>query len=151
MRPGQDRCTEEDLENGNDVLAGWWATRQPSLETLTALRSLLPVDASWGVEEFTDGNECGSDVRIWNDDGVVWGVVLRFSAVTEDWVLLGRFLSIARAARCWLVDERSGAVFPPEEEVVRAHYERSLASRFRRAPEGAVVEAAAALKKQEPN
>lgn len=81
----------------------------------------------------------------------VWAIVFRFSAVTEAWAALSRFLDAARGADCWLVDERTGAVFPPDEAVVRVHYERSRAKRFRADPQAAVVEAANANERERPN
>ena len=93
----------------------------------------------------------GADLRLWKEGEDVWAIVFRFSAVTEAWAVLNRFLDAARGADCWLVDERTGAVFPPDEAVVRAHYERSRAKRFRTDPQAAVVEAANALERERPN
>lgn len=145
-----DALSDEEVEAGEDPQTGWWANRQPSSETLHALRGLLPVDSSWGVEEFTDGADVGCDLRIWKSqaEGPVWAVTFRFSSLTEDWQLLTSFLEIARRAGCWLLERESATVLPPDDEVVRSAYARSRARRARRDPVGSLVEAADALKRE---
>jgi hypothetical protein len=59
-----------DEERGEDFSAGWWASSPPSERLLTGLRSLLPVNKTWGeTEEYESANQWGSDVRIWKDSG----------------------------------------------------------------------------------
>ncbi len=121
-------------------------------EHLRALRSLFPIDASWGVEELREGDELGSDLRIWRrkSNPAVFSIVLRFSALTENWPALDAFLAIARTMDCWLIDDRTRALFPPDREVVLGHYAASRAKRFRGNPEKALIEAAEALNPEKP-
>lgn len=132
---------------------GWWAARQPSAEHLRELRGLFPIDASWsGVEEFLEGDELGSDLRIWRSrlNAPLFAIVFRFSALTENWSALESFLTVARTMDCWLIDDRTRALFPPDREVVLRHYAASRARRFRSNPEKALVEAADALNSEKP-
>ncbi len=141
------RLTDAELEAGYDISTGFWSSQPPTNDTLAALRSLLPRDRSWGdVEEYLENGNEGSDLRIWsNEEGRVWAITFRFSALTENWTLMTAFLSVLRRAQCWLVDLRTGSVFPPEEEVVRLRYRDSRARQFRTNPAAALAAAAEAL------
>jgi hypothetical protein len=139
--------SEADIDRGEDIASGWWAGHPPSERFLTAIRVLLPTDKSWGeTEEYVSADVWGSDVRVWKDAGRVWGVTFRFSPVTDGWPLMQRFLALVREERGVLLEERSGAVFEPDEEIVRERLVTSRAVQFVRDPEGTIVQAARELK-----
>jgi hypothetical protein len=139
--------SEADRERGEDVASGCWAAHAPSDRFLAAMRALLPRDKSWGeTEEYVSEGDWGSDVRIWKDAGRVWGITFRFSPVSDEWSLVQQFLSIAREEQCLLLEESSGAIIEPDEEVVRVRLAASRAMDFVRDPAGTIVQAAKKLK-----
>ena len=139
--------SEADRERGEDVASGWWASHPPSARFLTALRGLLPTDKSWGeTEEYASAGDWSSDVRIWKNAGRVWSITFRFAPVSDRWSLMQQFLSVARDEQCVLLEESSGAVIEPDEEIVRTRLAASRAMQFVRDPAGAIVQAARELK-----
>ena len=125
---------------------GWWAAHVPSERLLSALRTLLPRDQSWGeVEEYVSGGDFSSDVRIWKDAGRVDGIEFRFSPVGDDWSLMQQLIRIAGDERCVLIEDESGLVLDADEEVVRKHFASSRAAEFLRDPSGTIVRAAREL------
>lgn len=139
--------SETDRDRGEDGTSGWWASHPPSEQFLSAIRALLPTDKSWGeTEEYVSAGDWSSDVRVWKDAGKVWGITFRFSPVSDGWPLMQRFLAVVRDEQCVLVEERSGAVFEPEEQIVRERLTASRATQFVRDPKGTIVQAARELK-----
>jgi hypothetical protein len=66
--------SEVEIERGEEAAIGWWAKFPPSQNLLIQLRSLLPVNKSWGAtEEFVSQDEWGSDLRIWKNGEKAWG------------------------------------------------------------------------------
>jgi hypothetical protein len=57
-----------------------------------------------------------------------------------------RFLAIVREHQCLLLEERTGAVMEPAEEIVRQRLFMSRAMQFVRDPAGTIVQAARDLK-----
>jgi hypothetical protein len=124
---------EADIDRGEDSTSGWWSSHPPTERLLTALRTLLATDRSWPsgeVEQYVSAGDWGSDVRIWKDGGRVWSITFRFSPVSDPWPLMQRFLSIARDEQCLLLEESSGAVIEPDEEIVRQRLAASRAMQF---------------------
>jgi len=139
--------SESDRERGEKVASGWWASYPPSAGFLAAIRTLLPTDESWGeTEEYVSAGDWSSDVRIWKDAGRVWCITFRFSPVSDQWSLMQRFLSLARDEQCVLLEEGSGAVIEPREEIVRERLAASRAMQFVRDSAGTIVQVARELK-----
>lgn len=139
--------SDAERDRGEDGASGWWASYPPSEQFLSAIRALLPTDKSWGeTEEYVSVGDWGSDVRVWKDAGRVWGVTFRFSPVSDGWPLMQRFLAIVRDEQCVLIEERSGSVFEPDEQIVRERLVASLAMQFVRDPQGTIVQAAREFK-----
>jgi hypothetical protein len=136
--------SDAEIERGQDFTSGWWAALPPSSGLLAGLRGLLFIDKSWGeTEEFVSSGEwTSSDIRIWKDQGRVWHITFRFSPVADDWALLERFISLARDEQCVLLEVDSGAVFGPDEQVIRNRLAASRAMQFVRDPSGTIVQAA---------
>jgi len=109
------------LSEIQEGLSPWAELPPPSVHFLAELRTLLPVNRSWGeTEEYVSLNEYSSDLRIWSDRGKVENIEFRFNAYADDWSLMQKFLAIVKAATCMLVETRSGAVLPPDEVVLKA-------------------------------
>jgi hypothetical protein len=139
--------SEADRERGEDVASGWWASQPPSARLLAAIRTLLPTDKSWGeTEEYVSSGEWSSDVRVWKDAGRIWSITFRFSPVSDRWPLMQQFLSIARGEQCLLLEESSGAVIEPDEEIVRERLAASRAMQFICDPAATIVQSARELK-----
>src|SRR5208337_1350788 len=120
--------TEEDVDRGESVESGWWASAQPSSQALASLRQICPTDKSWGeTEEFITSEPWGSDLRIWREHGRVWLVTFRFSPAVDDHTLLDRFVAIARDEDCLLLDAESGSLFEPDDKAVTEHLQKSRA------------------------
>lgn len=117
------------MDRGEDAASGWWSLHPPTERLLVAVRTLLPTEKSWPggeVEEYVSAGDWGSDIRIWKNAGRVWGITFRFSPVSDHWPLMQRFLAIAREEPCLLLEQRTGAIMEPVEEIIR---ERLAASR----------------------
>jgi len=143
------QLSDAEIERGEDVVSGWWASEPPTEHLLAAVRSLLPTDKSWpggDVEEYVLGGDYSSDIRIWKEGGRTWGITFRFSPAANSWPLMQRFLSVARGEHCLLLEEKGGAVIEPEEEIVRERLLASRAMQFVDDPAGTVVQAASELK-----
>jgi hypothetical protein len=139
--------SEADRARGEDVAAGWWASYPPSARFLTAVRALLPTDKSWGeTEEYVSAGDWSSDVRIWKDAGRVWSITFRLSLVSDQGSLMQQFLSVARDEQCLLLEEGSGAVIEPNEEIVYKRLAASRAMQFVRDSAGTIVKAAREFK-----
>jgi hypothetical protein len=133
--------TEEDVERGESVDAGWWSPLQPTEQTLTRLRNLCPTKKSWGeTEEFVTSEKWGSDLRIWKEHGRVWLVTFRFSPAADDHVLLDQFVAIARDEHCLLLDAETGSLFEPDDQMVAERLHASRAIRFVRDPQNTILE-----------
>ena len=138
--------SEAEIECGQEATIGWWAKFPPSQNLLNQLRSLLPINKSWGeTEEFVSQDEWGSDLRIWKNGEKVWGITFRFSAIEGNRHLLQRFLSIAQNENCLLLESKTGMVFEPDEKNVSARLSLSRAAQFVRDPENTIVQAAKEL------
>lgn len=134
--------SEAEIEGG-----GWWEAHPPSARLLSDLRTLLPNDQSWGdTEEYVSGGDLSSDVRIWKDAGIVEGIEFRFSPVADGWSLMQQLLGIARNERCVLLENESGLVLEPDEEIMRVRLALSPAIEFIRDPTGTIIRAAKRLK-----
>jgi len=59
-----------------------------------------------------------------------------------------QFLSIAQDEGCLLLDQKTGAIFEPEEREVNERFKISTAAQFMRDPQGAVVRAANEIQEQ---
>ncbi|MFN7140462.1 MAG: hypothetical protein ACK4UN_14085 [Limisphaerales bacterium] len=141
--------THADSDRGGESTSdGWWASHPPSERFLNSIRSLLPIEKSWGeTEEYFSVDEwSSSDIRIWKEAGEVWCITFRFSPVADGWSLMQRFLSLMREEHCVLFEEVSGAIFEPDERIVHQQLVASRAMQFVSDPEGAIVQAARELK-----
>jgi hypothetical protein len=124
----------------------WWAAQAPTERLLSALRTLLPHDKSWGeTEEYVSEGDFSSDVRIWKDAGRVDGIEFRFSPVCDTWSLVQQFIRIARDEQCVLLEDESRVVLNADEDVVRERFAHSRAAEFLRNPSGTIVRAARKL------
>lgn len=142
----------EQIDFGEEDNTGWWALHPPSAKLLAELRALLPLDKSWPggqVEEYTTSPEYGSDIRIWKTGSEVHAITFRFSVVTDKWLLMQRFLEIARNGDCLLREDETGRVFEPDEQAVKERFVVSRAMRYCRDPEGTVMQAATKLREEE--
>ena len=139
--------TEGEMEQGQSLVSGWWAAHPPSSQLLSGLRSLLPLDKSWGeTEEFVSTDDWGSDVRIWKENGKVWSITFRFSPVVDGWPLLRQVLSFAQSEKCLLLEVESGTVLEPDEKSLRERLLASQAMRFVRDPMGTILKTARTLR-----
>jgi hypothetical protein len=133
--PAPPMFTKDDIDRGERVDTGWWASIQPTPQALAGLRHICPTDKSWGeTEEFVTSEPWGSDLRIWKELGRVWQVTFRFSPVADDRTLLDRFVSFARDEHCLLLDAETGSLFEPDFETVAEYLHRSRAMSFVRDP-----------------
>jgi len=138
--------SEADVDLGQDTNSGWWACHPPTARLLAGVRELLPVDKSWGeTEEYVSVGDLNSDLRIWKDDGKVWGITFRFSPATDSWALMQKFLSIAQEEHCLLLEQDTSAVLAPDEAVVRQRLAASRAMQFLHDPAGTLANAAREL------
>jgi len=141
--------SEADIDRGEDTSLGWWAAHPPSDQFMAGIRDLLPHARPWpdgDVEEYVCSGDLGSDIRVWKKAGRVWRIAFRFSPVADAWPLMQRFLTLARDEQCLLLEERFGAVFEPDEKIVRERLVASRAMQFVRDPMGAIVQTAKELK-----
>jgi hypothetical protein len=141
--------SEADIDRGEDTSSGWWSVHPPSEQFLSGIRALLPHARPWpggDVEEYVCSEDWGSDIRVFKKAGRVLRIAFRFSPVADAWPLMQRFLTLARDEQCLLLEERSGAVFEPDEKIVRERLVASRAMQFVRDPMGAIVQAAKELK-----
>jgi hypothetical protein len=141
--------SEAEVDRGEDAWSGWWAAHPPTEQFLSGIRALMPHARPWpggDVEEYVGSGDWGSDIRIWKDAGRVWGITFRFSPVADDWSLMQRFLALTQNEQCLLLDERSGAVFEPDEKIVRERLVASRAMQFVHDPQGTIVQTAKELK-----
>lgn len=137
------RLSPEEVERGGHPENGWWASSQPTAQMLGRLRALLPKDNSWGeTEEFTTSAPWGSDLRIWKERDIIFGIDFRFSPTADSRSLLDCFVAIARESRCLLLEPETGSMFEPENSRVSEHLNSSRAMRFTRDPKGTIVKSA---------
>jgi hypothetical protein len=144
--------SEDDIDQGQNDSSGWWAKHPPSEQLVASIRSLLPIDQSWGdTEEFVSAGDWHSDVRIWKNDNRIWSIHFRFSPVADRWPLMQRFVAIARDNQCFLLEFASGLVFEPDEKIVQEKFAASKAMRFVRDPAGTIVSTANEIRENEEN
>jgi len=135
------KLSNADVERGEDIASGWWASFPPSERLVSAMRTLLPKDKSWSeTEEYVSEPSWGSDVRIWKEGGAVWKIIFRFSLVVDGWTLMERFIAVARDECCVLLEAGSLLILEPDEDIVRERLSASHAIRFVRDPEGTLVQ-----------
>ena len=69
---------------------------------VSRLRSIFSTSTHWGgVEEFTSGNEWGSDLRIFRaGEGHITDIAFRYAPVADPLDTLREFVSIARELGC---------------------------------------------------
>jgi hypothetical protein len=125
---------------------GWWAAHPPSARLLSALRTLLPNDQSWGeTEEYVSRGDFSSDIRIWKEADRFDDIEFRFSPVADEWSLMQQLIGIARDEQCVLLEGESGIVFEPDEEIVRKQFTSSGAIEFMGDPSATIARAAREL------
>jgi hypothetical protein len=108
------RLTVEQRDFGESPGTGWWFVHPPSPRLLERMRQLLPIARFWGeTEEYVSADQWGADLRIWKTNGKVWHIAFRFSPIAGCWPQLQRFLAVAEAEECWLVEARSGLLLEP--------------------------------------
>jgi hypothetical protein len=106
--------TAEQRDPGESPGAGWWYAHPPSPDLLGQLRLLLPIARSWVQNgEYVSADQWGADLRIWKTNGKVWHITFRFSPIAGCWPQFQRFLAVAEAEECWLVEARSGQLLEP--------------------------------------
>jgi hypothetical protein len=139
------RLLEEDSKEDSEEPRYW--REQPDPSGLQQLRSLFPIDKTWGpCEEFLSTNgSWQSDLRIWHfDDDLndVSYIVIRIS-VFEDFVtLISDLAKIAQRFGWFIGIPNSGRVIPPLPELLLEHLRTCSASRFARNPGGTLAEIA---------
>jgi hypothetical protein len=119
-----------------------WFEEKPDNKFLESLRILLPIDKSWGVEEYVSANDWGSDIRIWKEDEIIENIVFRYSKI-DDWDLMISFLNIVRESDYVLVG-RKGYIIEPEEKEIRNDFRNSAVGQFKNDPVSAIIRAAEA-------
>lgn len=119
-----------------------WLEEKPDNKLLDSLRILLPIDKSWGVEEYVSANDWGSDIRIWKEDEIIENIVFRYSEI-DDWNLMISFLNIVRESDYVLVVSK-GYIIEPEEKEIKNNFRNSAAGQFKNDPESAIIRAAEA-------
>jgi hypothetical protein len=75
------RLERADLDAGD-----WWILHPPSKQLVDGLRTLLPINKSWGeTEEYCSSKEwTSSQIQIWKESGKVFSIVFKFSPVADD-------------------------------------------------------------------
>jgi hypothetical protein len=81
-------------------------------------------------------------LRIWKEQGNIWGITFRYSPTADNILLLQRFTAIARDELCLLLDYDSGALFEADDAIVAEHLRNSHAARFMSDPKGTIIQAA---------
>ena len=125
----------------------------PPQPLLARLRNMLPRENSWGpCEEFETGDKWGSDLRILHDreprsDSPVMSIQFRYSALVYEIELLKAFLGIVSDHGHWLYSVGTGQFLKPEFEGVLADFKQTDAFRALDDFEGAMVDAASAVKR----
>jgi len=119
-----------------------WLEEKPDNKLLESLRILLPIDKSWGVEEYVSAKDWGSDIRLWKENEIIENIVFRYSEI-DDWDLMISFLNIVRESDYVLVGSK-GYIIEPEEKEIRNDFRNSAAGQFKNDPESAIIRAAEA-------
>lgn len=117
-----------------------WLDEKPDEKLLDSLRILLPIDKSWGVEEYVSANDWGSDIRIWKENEIIENIVFRYSEI-DDWDLMISFLIIVRESDYLLVGN-NGFIIEPEEREIVTDFRNSAAGQFKNDTESAIIRAA---------
>ncbi|MBM3966029.1 MAG: hypothetical protein FJ308_13345 [Planctomycetes bacterium] len=123
---------------------------QPSESSLRELRSLLPIDTSWGpCEEYVSSVDTwNSDLRIWHHDVQrknVESIIFRLSAVAFPAQLIARIVAIANGNYWQIGAMESQCVFPPSAENIIEDFRKSRAARFLEDPESVMIEASQSI------
>lgn len=142
--PAIESISVKQLQEG---LSPWIDVEQPNEPFFCALRSLLPMNTSWGeVEEFASNDVFGSKLRIWWTDGRLDNVDFAYSPATTHWSVMQQFLGIVNSAGLLLVELERGMIIAPQEETLKPIFMQSRAMQFIADPKGTILRAAEELK-----
>jgi len=100
---GEDNCIED-----------YWVKEQPNASMLSAWRSLLPKNSSWGETEEYRSETNYSVLYIWWEQNKVWSIQLELAPVSngED-LLLESILLLCQKYNYKIYSERSGKLISP--------------------------------------
>ncbi len=135
-----------DFQSALDDYFAWEEFSNPSTNFMNSIRSLLPINNSWGdVEEFKSDDNWGSQIQIYKTDEKFEAVVLKFSPAQDNIKILENFITIADEEKCLLYAEESSKVLQPNLSEIIEDLKVSKACKFMEDPIKTIEESASQL------